>query len=143
MIELRGVRVENDSIRASGSNTLVDIWVEGKLRAICITRAAIETFLGPKAPVQMTDDDRCEFVRTHLPQIASSARARLRGEPGSDSVVIDSGQLGATADRRKGERRASDRRKTAKPASAMPHGERRSTQRRNGDRRKPSTRKDS
>jgi hypothetical protein len=134
--------MENDSIRASGSNTLIDIWVEGKLRAICVTRPAIETFLGPKAPAEMTEDDRCEFVRTHLPQVVAAVRAKLRGDSAADSVVIDSGQLGPVADRRKGERRKTDRRKSAKSADALPHGERRRSQRRGGERRKSPPRAD-
>ena len=126
--------MENDSIRASGTNTLVDVWVEGKLRAIMVTREAIETFLGSKSPETMTEDDRCEFVRTHLPQVVAAVRVKLRGNAGAGTIVIEAGQLGATGDRRSGERRQSDRRKTN--SSALPHGERRRGQRRNGDRRR-------
>ena len=38
--------MENDSIRSSGTSTLVDIWVEGKVRAISVSQAAIGAFLG-------------------------------------------------------------------------------------------------
>lgn len=128
--------MESDSIRASGSNTLIDIWVEGKLRAICVTREAIESFLGPKAPAAMSDDDRCEFVRTHLPQVVAAAQAGLRGNAGKTTVVIASGDLSPEGDRRKTERRKSERRKVNKSAEALPHGERRRGQRRNGERRR-------
>ena len=37
--------MENDSIRSSGENTLVTIWIEGKLRNIAISRSAVEGFL--------------------------------------------------------------------------------------------------
>jgi hypothetical protein len=130
--------VENDSIRASGSDTLIDIWVEGKLRAISVTKAAIETFLGLKSTGAMSDDERCEFVRTHLPQVVTAVKARLReGPAGADSVVIEAGQLGGVGDRRRTERRKTDRRKTNKPVSELPHGERRRAERRKNDRRQP------
>ena len=126
--------MESDSIRGSGNNTLVDVWVEGKLRAISVTREAIETFLGSKRPESMSEDDRCEFVRTHLPQVVAAVQTKLRGNAGAGIIVIEGGQLGASSDRRSGERRQSDRRKTN--SSALPHGERRRGQRRNGDRRR-------
>lgn len=134
--------MENDSIRASGTDTLIDIWVEGKLRAISVTRAAIETFLG-KASGAMSDDDRCDFVRTHLPQVVTAVKAKLRnGNPTADSVEIEAGQLGGVGDRRKGDRRKSDRRKASRPAAELPQGERRRSQRRKDDRRKSPPRKD-
>ena len=80
----------------------------------------------------MSDDDRCEFVRTHLPQVVAAAQASLRGNAGATTVVIGSGQLGADADRRK----------SGKAAESLPHGERRRGQRRNGDRRRSSKRTD-
>jgi hypothetical protein len=133
--------MENDSIRASGSDTLVDIWINGKLRAICVTSPAIDAHLGFDQTSRMTDDDRCEFVRTNLPLVVSAVRAKLRNVgPGADSVVIDAGELvgGArTGDRRTGERRNGDRRKTSKPKESLPHGERRRVNRRKSDRRKP------
>ena len=128
--------MENDSIRASGNNTLVDVWVEGKLRAISVTREAIETFLGSKLPEAMSEDDRCEFVRTHLPQVVAAVQVKLRGNAGAGMIVVEGGQLGAERDRRSGDRRKSDRRKTSAPAEHLPHGERRRGQRRNGDRRR-------
>jgi hypothetical protein len=133
--------MENDSIRASGNDTLVDIWINGKLRAICVTREAIDAFLGFDTADRMTDDDRCEFVRTHLPQVVTAVKARLRdSDAEADAVTIDGGHLGASGsgvDRRRGERRKTDRRKISKPKEALPHGERRRSDRRKTDRRKP------
>ena len=133
--------MENDSIRGSGGNTLVDIWVEGKLRAICVTQAAVETFLGEKAPAKMTEDDRCEFVRVHLPQIVNAAKSALRtGNPAADSISIEAGQLGGAGNRRKTERRKAERRKAKVPVEQLPHGERRRGDRRKSDRRQPKPR---
>ena len=129
--------MENDSIRASGTDTLVDVWVEGKLRAICITRAAIETFAGFDERTAMSEASRCEFVRTHLAKLVSAARARLReGDPSRDEIIIDAGHLGGVSDRRKNERRKTDRRKLKLPADKLPHGERRHGDRRTGERRR-------
>jgi len=130
--------VENDSIRASGGNTLVDIWVEGKLRAICVTQAAIETFLGLKAPAKMSEDERCEFVRVHLPQIVTAAKSALRtGNPAADAITVEAGQLGGVGNRRRIDRRKTERRKVSVPAEQLPHGERRRGDRRKDDRRQP------
>lgn len=128
--------MESDSIRSSGNNTLVDVWVEGKLRAISVAREAIETFLGSKLPAAMSDEDRCEFVRTHLPEIVAAVQVKLRGDAGAGIIVIEAGQLSTTRDRRSGDRRKSDRRKPGTTGSSPPHGERRRGQRRNGDRRR-------
>lgn len=133
--------MENDSIRASGGNTLIDIWVKGKLRPICVTRAAIETFLGPDASHGMSDEARCEFVRTHLPQVLAAAKDRVRNsEPGADTVIIDAGLLGGAGERRIPDRRTGERRKGAKlPADKLRHRERRRGERRASVRRRSPT----
>lgn len=129
--------MENDSIRASGTDTLVDIWISGKLRAICITREAIDAFVGFDQAQRMTDDGRCEFVRTHLPLVVTAVKSRLReAGPATESVTIEAGQLGASGDRRAGERRKTDRRKIAKPKELLPQGERRRGERRKRERRR-------
>jgi hypothetical protein len=131
--------MENDSIRASGTDTLVDIWINGKLRAICITREAIDAYVGLDQARSMTEDGRCEFVRTHLPLVVSAVKVGLRDAgPATDSVTIGAGQLGASGDRRTGERRKADRRKITKPKEALPQGERRRGDRRKSDRRRTS-----
>ena len=131
--------MDNDSIRSVGANTLVEIWIDGKLRSICVTRAAIQESLGlfPDQAATLSDDERCEFVRKHMATVIAAARTRLRDDPDASSVVIDSGHLprqsgGRVADRRKGERRKADR--------GRPEGERRRTDRRKSDRRRsPAT----
>lgn len=130
--------MENDSIRASGSNTLVDIWVNGKLRALTVTKAAIETYLGMRHPEGTTEDDRCEFVRTHLPRLAAAVKEQLAGNPTAEAITIESGQLGGVGDRRKAERRKADRRKLKTPTDKLPQGERRRSQRRTTERRQPN-----
>jgi hypothetical protein len=130
--------MENDSIRASGNDTLVDMWINGKLRAISISRDAIASYIGSDRAASMSEGDRCEFIRTHLPLVVSAVRAKLRdSNPSAESVVIEAGELGGGGDRRKADRRKGDRRETNRPKRPLPHGERRRAERRKGDRRKP------
>lgn len=130
--------MENDSIRSSGTNTLVDIWIEGKMRGICVSHAAIGAYVGFDRASGMNDDDRREFVRTHLPLVLAAAKERLReNDPGANVVIIDTGHLeradGASTDRRKTDRRKVDRRKVKVPRGNQP--ERRRGDRRQGERR--------
>jgi hypothetical protein len=130
--------MENDSIRASGTNTLVDIWIEGKLRGICVSQDAIGAYVGFDQAVGMADQDRCEFVRSHLPLIVTAAKERLRAtDPLADTVTIDIGELpradGRSGDRRKAQRRKDERRKADRPRSDQT--ERRRRERRQGERR--------
>ena len=132
--------MENDSIRASGNDTLVDIWVNGKIRAICITKEAIEGFIGSIRETEMSDEDRCEFVRTHLPLVVAAVKIELgKTDSDADTVVIRAGQIrrpaGSTEERRKAERRKGERRKQNLPTESLPHGERRRGNRRKGERR--------
>jgi hypothetical protein len=135
--------MENDSIRSSGTDTLVDIWIEGKVRSICVTQEAIGAFLGFEKTTGMSDRDRCEFVRAHLPLLAKSAKAAL-GDPSADSVVLGNGDLprpdGSSGDRRRADRRASERRKPEKPAAVQV--ERRRRERRQGERRTKPAKQD-
>jgi hypothetical protein len=110
--------MENDSVRTSGDVTLVDMWIDGKLRAISLSRDAIGAFLRlpPDRAGSLTEDERREFVRTHLSQVVTAAKNALRdGDPHADTVMIDPGQFGGRASSpaiaRDGERRAGDRRK--------------------------------
>jgi hypothetical protein len=128
--------MENDSIRSSGENTLVTIWIEGKLRNIAITRGAIESLmkLPPNRVGTLTDDECREFVRTHLGTVTAAARNQLLdNDPDADSIAIDGSQPGRpegapAGDRRKGDRRKGERRRVKKPVSH--------DRRRGGDRRK-------
>src|SRR3954468_15474898 len=130
--------MENDSIRASGSDTLVVIWIDGKMRSICIAQEAIGAYLDFEQLARMADDDRCGFVKNNLSLVLSAAKARLRETDVTASViVIDAGHLprpdGRATDRRKTDRRATDRRKVKKPLGTQP--DRRRADRRRGDRR--------
>ncbi len=134
--------MENDTIRSSGNSTLVDLWVDGKMRAITVSRGAIEAHLGllSDRASAMTDDDRCEFVRTNLALILKAAKAKL-SEAGPDTATlrIDTGELGSAGAGRSGERRKVDRRKSQRPEAVPPQGDRRRGQRRTGDRRARSS----
>ena len=137
--------MENDSIRPSGTSTLVDIWIEGKMRSLCVSQQAIGAYVGFEDAKGMTDRDRCEFVRTNLPLIVAAARSRLRDtDITADDVVLDVGQLprpdGQSGDRRRTDRRKGDRRKSAAPRAGLP--DRRRSDRRQGDRRTPTPKKD-
>ena len=139
------ITMENDSIRASGGNTLVDVWIDGKLRGISVSRGAIEAFLElpPDRAAAMTEEQRCEFVRTHLSLVMSAAKIWLREtDPGAGAVSIDAGQLGGPArgeasDPRGGERRKAERRKSERPEVVRAVGERRRGDRRKTERRGP------
>ena len=136
--------MDNDSIRNVGATTLVDIWIEGKLRSICVTRAAIEESLGlaPDQARTLSDDDRGEFVRQHMAAVVKAARDWLRdGHAEAASIVIDTGQLPRKGGTRIGDRRKADRRKTERRTAdrGRPEGERRKTVRRKADRRRPAT----
>ena len=115
--------MENDSVRTSGGSTLVDMWIDGKLRAISVSADAIDAFLHltRERSAALTDDDRREFVRTHLTLIVDAAAKRLRSTDGdADSVTLERGDLGLRS----------------APQAAERDGERRSGERRRGDRRK-------
>ena len=117
--------MDNDSIQSSGENTLVTIWVEGKLRAITISREAIETFLQlpPERAMSMTDEDRREFVRTHLRLVTAAARTQLLSvDPSADTVMIDDGHprwAGRRTDGRAPPERGSPQ---GRPAQGRPTG---------------------
>jgi hypothetical protein len=135
--------MENDSIRASGTDTLVELWIEGKLRAICVSQEAIGAFVGFAETATMSDKDRCEFVRTNLPLVIAAAKTTLREKPEASLLTIDAGQLprpdGRVDDRRKGERRKQERRESGRPTDPSdPDGRR--ADRRVGERRKPTKR---
>lgn len=130
--------MENDSIRASGSDTLVDIWIDGKMRSVCISQEAIGAYLDFDRVVQMSDDERCDFVKNNMSLVLRTAKARLREiDPTTTAILIDAGHLprpdGKSTDRRRGDRRKGDRRKVKLPLGNQP--ERRRSDRRTGERR--------
>lgn len=118
--------METDSIRTSGENTVVDIWIEGKMRSVSVSGDAIAAFLRltPDKASTLADEDRREFVRMHLDLVVKTARDRLRDtDAGADAIMIDAGSERGQAGAQAGDRRKGDRRKAnlGPPAS----GERR------------------
>ena len=87
--------MDRDFIHCRGGTTLVEVWIEGKLRDISVSRAAIETcaeWAGGTTPIS---DLACrEFVRTNLGRVVAAATIWLREtNPKADSVALDAGQL--------------------------------------------------
>lgn len=122
--------MENDSVRTSGETTLLDMWIAGKLRSISVSRAAVEAWLQLPPGRSTTDDERREFVRTHLGEVVTVATQKLeRTDPAAGAISIDAADLqapggGASSERRKGgdRRKGRDRRKADRGG---PGGERR------------------
>ena len=131
--------MENDSIRASGTETLIDLWINGKLRAVRVSQEAIGAFVGFAQATTMSDKERCEFVRTNLPLVIAAAKTRLRESPAADTVTIDAGQLprpdGRVGERRKDDRRKEERRESKRAADPS-QPDRRRGDRRTGERRR-------
>lgn len=100
-----------------GDRTLVDLWIDGKFRAISVTRRAIEVYLHlpPDRGTILTEDDRREFVRTHLSLVVQAASAQLQSDPNAEAVTIEAFQPSAVtaspSERRESDRRKDDRRK--------------------------------
>jgi hypothetical protein len=127
--------MESDSVRTIGDSTLVDMWIDGKLRAVSVSREAIVAYLQLSSgrAAAMSDDERREFVRKNLTLVAKAATDLLRSmDPAADSVSIEAGQLTSRAnvrtadrssERRHGDRRRGDRRQ--KNLGPPPSGERR------------------
>ena len=137
--------VENDSIRSSGEFTLVEVWIDGKLRNISIGPDAIGAFLqlSPDRAAAISDEDCREFVRTRLSSVVKAAKERLRNsDPNAETIMVAADQMrvhemAGFVDRRKGDRRKTDRRKSTGSSGLI--GDRRSGDRRKSDRRKRST----
>src|SRR5947209_20545557 len=107
--------MERDSVRTSDDCTLVDLWIDGKLRAVVVPRDAIDSLdqlpLGRSAA--MTEAECREFVRTHLAVVLKAATDRLRsGDRGADLIRLGAAEGAArVVDRRRGgDRRRGDRR---------------------------------
>lgn len=134
--------MEGDTIRTSGTATLIDLWVEGQMRELVVTREAIAAAVGAERAAAMSEAERCEFVRTRLSLIQDAARTAAReGGEGLTRITLAAAclvdpSLGSGGERRRSARRATDRRKAAASAKDLPFGERRRTdRRRGGDRR--------
>ena len=133
--------MENDTIRTSGGKTFVDIWIEGKVRGICVSRGTVEAYLGLSSDRgTMTDEERCEFVRANMALVMKAATQKLREAPATDDIAIEPGELGSSlsgsgGDRRKTQRRKAERRKVDRPDRIPATGERRKSDRRKVERR--------
>ena len=113
------VHLQPDAADLSRPTRLVDLWIEGKFRAISVSRQAIEAYL--RLPAEsgaiLSEDDCREFVRTHLSLVVEAASARLRTDPEAQRVTIGALQPAPApisskerrqTDRRKGDRRQRD-----------------------------------
>ncbi len=128
--------MENDSVRTSGGNTLVDMWIDGKLRSISVAGEAIDAFLhlSRERAAALSDDERREFVRTHLTLVVNAAATKLRASGvDADAVALERGDLGL---RSAPPASGGDPDRRAAPTAAAGDGDRRSGDRRQGDRRK-------
>lgn len=87
--------MENDSIRTNGEHTVVELWLQGRMRAVTIPRITIEGYLqrGRQHGGAMSEDDRTEFVRTNLKLVVDAALTRLKVDGQAAAIVIGPGQL--------------------------------------------------
>lgn len=133
--------MEGDTIRSSGGHTLIDLWIDGAMREIVITREAIAAAAGADRAAAMGDEDRCDFIRTRMALVLSAARTAVAGG-GRDlhrvmlkaACLVDP-SLGADGERRRAERRGNERRRASATAPARSGGERRRAERRRNERR--------
>lgn len=88
-------QMENDVVRTSGDNTLVDLWLEGRSRSVTVSKSAVEAFLRVtrEDAASMTPLHRREFVRTHLGLISKAATTHLQTNPTANMIVIGSGEI--------------------------------------------------
>jgi hypothetical protein len=124
--------MENDTVRSMGESTLVDVWINGKMRSVCVSRGAIEGFLqlAPDASAKMSEDERREFVRTHLAIVVAATKEQLAANPVAETLLIDTlrsqEKKKTFVERRKG----GDRRKGDRRAGGSAKGGRRQSDRR-------------
>jgi len=133
--------LEGDTIRASGTNTLVDLWLVDRVRPLCVTREAIAANVGFAKAEAMGEEDRCRFVRSNLTLVLAAATAALLdGTNDGDLIVLDGSALVADGsgggDRRTSDRRNKKRRQIARTGGSLATGERRRSERRVSDRRR-------
>ena len=138
--------LEGDTIRASGTNTMVDLWLVDRVQPICITREAIAANVGFATAERMGEDERCRFVRDNLALVVTAAKSVLEvNGPDCARIELDGQSLvqgagaGAGEDRRKSNRRFAERRRVKVPAGQLVVGERRKNSRRQSERRRPAT----
>lgn len=132
--------MEGDTIRTSGSDTLIDLWVEGRVRQIVVTREAIAATLGADMASNMDEAQRENFVRQRMKLVQAAARTAVAERPALERIVIRAAALvdpylGGGGERRRSDRRIGDRRRIQGPISSLPAGERRRDARRKKQRR--------
>jgi len=135
--------MEGDSIRANGTKVVVGIWIDGAMRSISVTKAAIAGRVGREKAAVMSDEERCSFVRTNLPLVVAAAKVLLEGKGATENVTLGGGSLvvsegGRIGDRRHNDRRNGERRRRAAPGVSPTQRERRHIERRKTDRRQPA-----
>ena len=80
----------------AGGNTIFDIWVDGKLRLVAVTREAIEDHLRlpPEAAAEFGPQHRVKFVQNNLHAIIAAAKLNLHNsEPDTHVITIRSGNI--------------------------------------------------
>ena len=88
--------MEIDVIRTSGDDTVVALWVAGRIRTVAVPRWAVAASLGLSgaAATAMSDHDCREFVRKRLGAVAAAADDKLSGsDPDADWVTLDAALL--------------------------------------------------
>lgn len=85
----------NEEVKAHGDATLVSIELEGIWRRITITREAIEEHLhlSPEKAGAMTEAERCEFVRSHMPYVFAAVRRKIRESGTARHIILRGGEL--------------------------------------------------
>jgi hypothetical protein len=87
--------MNSDDVRGDGDDTLLNIELDGLWRRVTLTREAIEEHLHitHEAAGKMSEHERCDFARGHLPYVFAAVRRRLRERPDARRITLRSGQL--------------------------------------------------
>lgn len=87
--------MQTEEVKASGDVTSVSIELDGMWRRITITREAIEEHLHLSAQQAeaMTEHERCEFVRSHMPYVFAAVRRKIRGSVTARNIIVRKGEL--------------------------------------------------
>lgn len=76
-------------------NTRLNIELDGIWRRITLTRDAIEEHLHlpQEQALEMSENDRCEFVRSHMPYVFAAVRRKIRESTTARHIIIRRGEL--------------------------------------------------
>jgi hypothetical protein len=82
-------------LKSSGENTLVNIRLDGLWRRVSLSRGCIEDHLQlePAIALAMSEDERCEFVRSNLAYVFAAARRKIKGREDAERIWLESGDL--------------------------------------------------